>query len=374
MKKFFSVGFATIGSVILVLILIFTSMQVVINDRTFIENEYTKLMVSESMGMSNTDLVKSCVQLIDYMQGNADSIDVEVTIGGVPQQMFIVEQERTHMEDVRTLYTTIRGYRDMGVLAMLVLFLLAAVINFRRAPQTLSQGYLSGGFVCLLVLGFLGTWAASDFSSFWTFFHQALFWNDEWMFDPTESRMINMLPETFFSDVVGRIFLFAGVAFLVLTALSVLCLVLSSDAYKRKQAARMQKKRQLLHAKKQRQKARAEQKAAAAQARAEQKAEAEKAKRLAEKKKRKAALRKKREAEAAAARLAEEKAAEREARRAAKAAPAPQPDAEAYPDDAPDDAAAYDEAPVPAPSPAPRKKKPAKRAVSDDTGFLDDDE
>ncbi len=364
MKKFFSVGFATIGSVILVFIIIFTSMQLVINDETFVNNEFTELSINTQMGMNNTDLVNSTMRLIEYMQGKADDIDVEVTVNGEKTQMFVLDQEIQHMADVRTLYTTIRSYRDTGVLAMLILFLFAAVINFRRAPQTLSQGYLSGAFVCLLGFGFVGTWAASDFSSFWTFFHEALFWNDLWLFDATESRMINMLPEQFFADIVGRIFLYAGAAYVALVGLSVLCLVLSSDGYKRKKAARLQKQRQRAHARKLRAKARAEQKAAA-----------EKAKRIAEKKKRKAALQKKHEAREKAARAAAEKDAEKQARLAEREAAQQQRAEEAT--------AAEQQAPEPdddapeAKRAAPKKRRPSaagkpKKHVADDTGFLDD--
>ncbi len=99
------------------------------------------------------------------------------------------------MADVRTIYMTIASYRDVGVLVMLILFLFAAVVNFRMAPQRLAQGYLSGSFVMLLIFGFLGTWAALDFTNFWTFFHQALL-ERSLAAGRHESRMINMLPET----------------------------------------------------------------------------------------------------------------------------------------------------------------------------------
>ena len=262
---------------------------------------------------------------------------------------------------------------------MLVLFLLAAVINFRKAPQTISHGYLSGCFIALLFFGFLGTWAAMDFSSFWTFFHETLFWNDLWLFDTTESRMINMLPEQMFADIVGKIFLYAGIAIGILLALSVSTIVVSSPSYQKKKAERLAAKR-----------AREAAKQAKLEAKAAAEAEKEKAKRLAAKKKRKAALAKKR----AAMEAAEQKAAEKTARKAEKKAGttaepvrAEEPLDEPYDDDLPDDAASapeevrVDEAPAPLRQTArgaKRKKaaRPEKKqgAVSDDTGFLDDDD
>ncbi len=290
MKKILSVGFATIGSLILIFAIVFTSMEFIINDETFINNEFTKLGVSSKMGMSNNDLVRSTVRLIDYMQGDVDNIDIEVAVNGEKTQMFALEQEVTHMRDVREIYLAIKGYRDVGALVMLVLFLFAAVIHFRKAPQMLAQGYLSGSFIALLFFGFLGTWAAMDFSNFWTFFHQMLFWNDLWLFDASESRMINMLPEQMFSDIVGQIFLYAGLAFAVLIGLSIFCLAVSSDAYKRRQAEARKRK-----------KARQAALEAHKKARAQAKAEAEKAKRIAAKKARKEAAKKQRARQEASA-------------------------------------------------------------------------
>ena len=82
MHKRISVLLATAASVLLIFALLFTAVQIGINDHTFINNEYTRLGLAKQMGMSNAELVNSCVQLIDYMQGDADSIDIYVTVNG----------------------------------------------------------------------------------------------------------------------------------------------------------------------------------------------------------------------------------------------------------------------------------------------------
>lgn len=373
MKKVVSVGMATLASILLIFILVFTSIGLVINDQTFINNEFTKLGISESMGITNSDLVRSMTQLVDYMEGNADDINVEVTLNGEQVQMFDYPQEAEHMADVRTIYTTIASYRDVGVLVMLILFLFAAVVNFRMAPQRLAQGYLSGSFVMLLIFGFLGTWAALDFSNFWTFFHQALFWNDLWLLDATESRMINMLPEDIFADIVARIGLYASAVIVVLLVLSILALVFSSAGYKRRRAVAL---------------ARAKARKAAVEARdkakAEAKAAAEKEKRIAEKKARMAAAKARKQQELEA----EQKAAERERlaqeRREQKRAAAQEEATE--PEKPVRQVRAAAEKPKPRrkredgakPVREPEKTQPAaekpkkKGNIADDTGFLDD--
>jgi integral membrane protein (TIGR01906 family) len=363
MKKVLSVGMATIASILLIVILVFTSIGLVLNDQTFINNEFTKLAISEKMGINNTDLVRSMTKLVDYMEGDEDDISVEVTLNGEQVEMFSYPQEAEHMADVRQIYMTIASYRDISVLAMLILFLFAAVVDFRRAPQRLSQGYLSGSFVMLLIFGFLGTWAALDFSNFWTFFHEALFWNDLWLFDSTESRMINMLPEDFFADIIGRIGLYAGAVIAALIVLSVLALVLSSDAHKRRLAiiqARSKAKKTAAEARK--------------KAKKEARETAEQEKRLAEKKARIAAAKAKKQQRLESERKAAQQEQLLQERREKKRAEA---EAEAAAPQRKSPAKTAAKAPAKTKRPAqkataPRKPKPKKENIEDDTGFLDD--
>ena len=106
MRKRLSVLLAAIASMILILTLLFTAVQIGINDHTFINNKYSELGLARRMGMSNADLVNSCIRLIDYMQGKAESIDIEVTVNGEKTLMFDQPQEIQHMKDVRQLYQT----------------------------------------------------------------------------------------------------------------------------------------------------------------------------------------------------------------------------------------------------------------------------
>lgn len=224
MRKRFAVMLSTLASIVLILCILFTALQLTINDKNFIEYEYARLSLSREMGVSNLDLVSSCERLIDYMEGRVDNIDIQVTVNGEQVLMFEQEQEISHMADVRLLYQRFRTFRDFGVLLALVLYLLGAVLHIRSAMHTLASGYVYGAFVIALFAGFLGTWAALDFSNFWTFFHQMLFWNNDWLFDASTSRMINMLPEQFFSDVILRMAILAGVAFVLLLVASAVAL------------------------------------------------------------------------------------------------------------------------------------------------------
>ncbi len=369
MRKLISVGMATLASILLILILVFTSIGFVINDDTFVNNEFTKLAVGPKMGVSNSDLVTSFNRLVDYMEGAAPDINVTVTIDGEAKQMFDYPQEAEHMADVQQIYTKIASYRDVGVLVMLILFLFAAVVHFRKAPQYLAQGYLSGSFVFLLIFGFLGTWAALDFTNFWTFFHEMLFWNDLWLFDGTQSRMINMLPEQIFSDIIARIGLYSGIVILALIALSILALVLSSEGYQRRRTIALARK-----------KARESAAVARKKARDDARRTAEEEKRLAEKRARISAHKAKKQAAEQEAAEAAEQERLRAARIAKKRAAAQAAQSAAPEQPRPAQPAARDARKPRAEQPAPRSAKPAQSAerpqkkanVHDDTGFLDD--
>ena len=216
---------SAIASALLIFVLLVTMLQVVMKDESFIQNEYTELGLSSTMGISNLDLVRSYMRLIDYMEGTVSTIDIEVTLNGEPVKMFEQEQERVHMADVRLLWQTVRSIRDYSILAVLVLYLVAVLMGFHDAARTLSTGYLYGFFLCLLVFGFFGTWALMDFSSFWTMFHESLFWNDLWLFDPGESRMINMLPEAIFAHIARNAAIYTAVAALALMGVAIFCLL-----------------------------------------------------------------------------------------------------------------------------------------------------
>lgn len=235
MRKRFAIMLSTLASIVLILCILFTALQLTINNRTFLEYEYGRLSLAREMGMSNNDLIASCQRLIDYMEGRVDSIDITVTVDGEQTLMFDQQQEVSHMRDVRTIYQACRTMRDFGVLLALVLYLLGALLHMRTALHTLASGYCCGAFVVALFAAFLGTWAALDFSNFWTFFHQMLFWNDDWLFDAAASRMINMLPERFFADVIVRMAALFGAALLALAAASAAALY---NIRKKRRAAR----------------------------------------------------------------------------------------------------------------------------------------
>ena len=94
---------ASAASFFLVIAMLFSALSLVMNSEKRHRSEYERLNVADFMGMSDEDIVRSLMRLVDYMEGRVDDIVVEVTVYGERTAMFN-ERETMHMVDVRTLY------------------------------------------------------------------------------------------------------------------------------------------------------------------------------------------------------------------------------------------------------------------------------
>ena len=90
--------------------------------------------------------------------------------------------------------------------------------NARKVRRLYHDSVLAGFAVFAVLLAAAAVYAAADFYHFWRSFHELLFDNDLWELYPDE-RLIQMVPQKFFSDLVARIVAaFAGIAALLTAA------------------------------------------------------------------------------------------------------------------------------------------------------------
>ncbi|MDD3400898.1 MAG: DUF1461 domain-containing protein [Eubacteriales bacterium] len=229
MKKTAATIISAVASFILILCIVFTSVQLVINDDVFMENELKKTDTAASMGVSSYAVqVPALHSLLEYMQGRADSINPDdlVLVNGEYVQMFELEIEQVHMEEVQTVWLALVNYRNIGLALAFVLFVLSIIICGKGALGAILRGYLFGLAGFALLGAFVGTWAAADFDAFWVFFHRTIFpASNNWLL-PASSRMIQMLPTQFFSDVIVRICMFAVTAIVFIGIVDVIILLL----------------------------------------------------------------------------------------------------------------------------------------------------
>jgi len=194
---------STVASFLLIVSVLFTSLQLSINNRAWFEREYEKFDLAGKIGISNSDSADAIMRLIDYMEGRVDSIELTVHQNGEAVSMYN-EREMEHMIDVRALYQTWRSVRTYGAIAGVILLLGAFFINKKEFLIALARGYLRASAAFGILLFGIGLFVAIDFNAFWTAFHHLFFTNDLWLLDPATDRMILICPERLFSDIVLR--------------------------------------------------------------------------------------------------------------------------------------------------------------------------
>lgn len=224
MKKLQTLSKILIGVTLplLMLLIIFFSVKLASGDRAWLKREYDKLNINSYTGMSTDDMISAFMQMVHYMKGDADTMDVEVSVHGERMQMYN-EAERAHMVDVRRLYGNLTA-AQYSVIALAVISLALALASHRtKAERKSILRFTAKAALWSIagVVGFLlalGAWAALDFDSFWKVFHIVFLDLESSTFDPAVSRMIRICPAELFFDMVVRIFVFAGGAMAVIAA------------------------------------------------------------------------------------------------------------------------------------------------------------
>lgn len=210
-NKTFSFLLCVMASLLLIVALLFTALQLCMNQRDWYYEKYQAYGLSQSIGISEEEITASLWRLIDYMEGRVDSIQLTVTEYGKTVEMYN-QQEIDHMVDVRALYQAWRGVRDFGLPGAAVLLLAALSLTPKgKRLGLVSRGFLAASAAFGAVLLGLGIWVAVDFNGFWVAFHHLFFTNDLWLMDYATCRMIRICPEQLFNDIVVRF----GLLFLI---------------------------------------------------------------------------------------------------------------------------------------------------------------
>mgnify|MGYP004732385107 FL=1 len=210
-----------IAALLIIIAVLFTSLQICINQRNWYYESYVKYGTAKETQMSNEDMTEAIFRLVDYMEGRVDSIQLSVTEAGRVVEMYN-RQEIDHMVDVRALYQAWRAVRTYGgILAAIIIAVCMLTLPKGQRIGMLCRGFLIAAAVFGAVLIVLGIWVAVDFNSFWTEFHHLFFTNDLWLMDYRTCRMIRICPLQLFNDIVVRFALMFLVPFALMLALAV---------------------------------------------------------------------------------------------------------------------------------------------------------
>ncbi|MDD3360624.1 MAG: TIGR01906 family membrane protein [Hespellia sp.] len=211
-----------VASLALIFALLITSFEVAVySDFDWYQKEYEKYNVTNDLTMKLDDVMDVTHEMMAYLRGNREDLVVYTTIGGVENQEFFNDQDKTHMADVQKLFLGGLKLRLIA-LGLLVLCLGVMIVTKVDLKRLLPRCYQLGlGFAAIGTLA-VGIYAALDFNTFFTKFHEVFFTNDLWIFDPRSDYMIRMLPEGFFADMAFRIGMMFVISLLIVLIISII--------------------------------------------------------------------------------------------------------------------------------------------------------
>ena len=188
---------------IIIIALMFTCLRGELKNQSRYLSFYEEYRIEERTGLTPKGATEALMALVDYMEGDRDSIQLTVEEYGVPVEMYS-EDEIHHMVDVYYLYQGFAKFQPAGIACAAIILLIGWYAKKNSLPNIPLRSFFWGLGLFFLIGGGLALWAALDFTSFWTAFHLAFFSNDLWLMDPNVSRMIRICPEHLFSGIAGR--------------------------------------------------------------------------------------------------------------------------------------------------------------------------
>lgn len=142
------------------------------------------LKIPGASGLTAEEIRRNYDILIDYNslfhRGNLQFPDFVMSEGG-----------RIHFEEVRRIFVGFQG-------AALILFGICLWILIRQIRRRSLKFLKLAGIMAVVVPAVAGTLIAMNWNRCFVLFHELVFDNDYWIFDPEKDPVITILPDTFF--------------------------------------------------------------------------------------------------------------------------------------------------------------------------------
>lgn len=209
-----------LASWLLLLALLLSCVQWRVSSTDYFRKEYKKYNVTQAVHMEMDDLLYVTEHMMAYIWGKEADLQVHTVIDGKKDVPFFNEKEIRHMVDVKNLFLSGKRLRLFCILTAAVIILLflwqkQGRLLLSSLRTGIAAGLLGGGaFVGLLL---------TNFTKYFIKFHLIFFDNDDWILDFRTDRLINIVPEGFFSDTaywIGGSFL--SVSLLVFLGINLL--------------------------------------------------------------------------------------------------------------------------------------------------------
>lgn len=184
---------------------------------------YKSHEMDSQLNVSLEDINASMDLMLDYLEDKREDLNGTITKNNEKFPTYN-EKEKKHMEDVKSLYQNAKRFCYLALILAFISAVLLWIKYKKTAFYYMARGMEQAGLCFLILLSFIGIWAATDFTDFWIHFHQMFFSNNLWLLDPATDFMINICPEQLFSDLVFRIITRFLIIFLVSETAAVLYL------------------------------------------------------------------------------------------------------------------------------------------------------
>ena len=187
---------AVIKAVLMALVILSGAIALPILFRPFYWWHIAPYGIPESMGLTTAQIKEAYDEMLDYCMG----LSRDFSVGVLPFSASGAE----HFADVRNLFIW-----DLAVFAFAAIAL-GILCYVNRKDQLRLAGH-TPGFWSAVGLGasfvIVGGLVAIDFEKAFTVFHKIFFpGKDNWLFDPYEDPVINILPAEFFANCAILIF------------------------------------------------------------------------------------------------------------------------------------------------------------------------
>lgn len=158
------------------------------NSLFYFDIEYLKM--EQTTGMSQADMKENYDALISYNQFWGPK---KLEFPTLPMS----QSGEKHFKEVKSVFLGLEAVGIFSLIAILVGILKKKIkiIALKRA-----------GILMLAIPAFLGAVMVVSWDWLFTTFHQVVFGNEDWLFDPVTDPVIQMLPEEFFLHGAVMIF------------------------------------------------------------------------------------------------------------------------------------------------------------------------
>jgi integral membrane protein (TIGR01906 family) len=181
---------------------------------------YEKYGVSQSTGLSVSDLHKTTDALIYYFNSSDEFVHVNVTANGQTFELFTLE-EQMHFKDVKQLVRLDYTVFFVSLAVFAILSFLQVVGDFRKNWRGLVKSYVWGSILSIVVIIVIAIASFFDFDDLFLRFHYLAFTNDFWS---ANGYMLQLFPGGFWYDaaficiafMAGLSVLWGALSFLVL--------------------------------------------------------------------------------------------------------------------------------------------------------------